>query len=54
MDDRDVAALDRLPEEAFVEAAAPWFEGAPGFLRRLAAARPFGSGARLKGISRSP
>jgi len=47
MDDRDVAALDRLPEDAFVEAAAPWFEGAPAFLRRLAAARPFGSGARL-------
>lgn len=35
--------LDRLPDEAFVERMAPLFEGAPRFLRRLAAARPFGS-----------
>jgi 2-oxo-4-hydroxy-4-carboxy--5-ureidoimidazoline (OHCU) decarboxylase len=37
-------SLDRLaslPAEAFVGAIAPWFEGAPGFLWRLAAARPF-------------
>jgi 2-oxo-4-hydroxy-4-carboxy--5-ureidoimidazoline (OHCU) decarboxylase len=47
MDDRDVAALDRLPVAAFVEAAAPWFEGAPRFLRRLAAARPFGDSSTL-------
>lgn len=37
----DVAALDALPEAEFVAAAAPWFEGAPRFLARLAAARPF-------------
>lgn len=37
----DVAALDALPEDAFVVAVAPWFEGAPRFLARLAAARPF-------------
>src|SRR5262249_46396663 len=40
VDDRDVRALDLLPPEAFAAAAAPWFEGAPRFLRRLAAARP--------------
>ena len=38
----DVAALDALPDDAFVAAAAPWFEGAPRFLARLAADRPFG------------
>jgi 2-oxo-4-hydroxy-4-carboxy--5-ureidoimidazoline (OHCU) decarboxylase len=38
----DVAALDALSPAAFVAAAAPWFEGAPRFLARLAAARPFG------------
>src|SRR5438552_7451275 len=37
----DVAALDALPADAFVAAASPWFEGAPRFLARLAAARPF-------------
>ena len=37
----EVAALDALPPDAFVAAAAPWFEGAPRFLARLAAARPF-------------
>jgi 2-oxo-4-hydroxy-4-carboxy--5-ureidoimidazoline (OHCU) decarboxylase len=47
VDARDVAALDALPEEAFVAAAAPWFEGAPRFLRRLAAARPFGDADTL-------
>lgn len=49
MDDADVRALDALPEDAFVAAAAPWFEGAPRFLRRLAAARPFGDAATLFG-----
>jgi 2-oxo-4-hydroxy-4-carboxy--5-ureidoimidazoline (OHCU) decarboxylase len=39
----DVAKLDALPGDAFVAAAAPWFEGAPRFLARLAAARPFGN-----------
>jgi 2-oxo-4-hydroxy-4-carboxy--5-ureidoimidazoline (OHCU) decarboxylase len=38
----DPFELDRLPEESFVERMAPLFEGAPRFLRRLAAARPFG------------
>jgi 2-oxo-4-hydroxy-4-carboxy-5-ureidoimidazoline decarboxylase len=37
----DVATLDALSPDAFVAAAAPWFEGAPRFLARLAAARPF-------------
>jgi 2-oxo-4-hydroxy-4-carboxy--5-ureidoimidazoline (OHCU) decarboxylase len=43
----DVAALDALPDDAFVAAAAPWFEGAPRFLARLAAARPFADARRL-------
>jgi 2-oxo-4-hydroxy-4-carboxy--5-ureidoimidazoline (OHCU) decarboxylase len=43
----DVAALDALPGDAFVAAAAPWFEGAPRFLTRLAADRPFGDVATL-------
>ncbi len=37
----DVATLDTLPEDAFIAAVSPWFEGAPRFLARLAAARPF-------------
>jgi 2-oxo-4-hydroxy-4-carboxy-5-ureidoimidazoline decarboxylase len=37
----DVAALDAMPEPAFVAATAPLFEGAPRFLARLASARPF-------------
>ena len=45
----DVARLDALPEDAFVAATAPWFEGAPRFLRRLAAARPFGDESTLFG-----
>jgi 2-oxo-4-hydroxy-4-carboxy--5-ureidoimidazoline (OHCU) decarboxylase len=43
----DVAALDALPGDAFVAAASPWFEGAPRFLKRLAAARPFADERRL-------
>ncbi len=43
----DVAALDALPEDAFVAAAAPWFEGAPRFLVRLGRARPFGDASTL-------
>lgn len=39
----DAGTLDGLPAEAFEAALAPYFEGAPGFLQRLAAARPFGS-----------
>ena len=42
-----MAALDALPEDAFVAATGPWFEGAPRFLHRLAAARPFGDVDRL-------
>ena len=43
----EVAALDALPPDAFVAAAAPWFEGAPRFLARLAAARPFSDESTL-------
>jgi 2-oxo-4-hydroxy-4-carboxy-5-ureidoimidazoline decarboxylase len=39
--DREITVLDDLPETAFIAAVAPWFEGAPRFLARLAAARPF-------------
>jgi 2-oxo-4-hydroxy-4-carboxy--5-ureidoimidazoline (OHCU) decarboxylase len=45
----DVAGLDALPEPEFVAAVAPWFEGAPRFLARLADARPFGDEATLFG-----
>jgi 2-oxo-4-hydroxy-4-carboxy-5-ureidoimidazoline decarboxylase len=37
----EVGELDALPEDAFIAAVAPWFEGAPRFLARLARARPF-------------
>lgn len=47
MGELDVAALDALPPTAFVAAAGPWFEGAPRFLARLAAARPFGDETTL-------
>ena len=43
----DAARLDRLPGAEFVAAMAPLFEGAPRFLARLAAGRPFGSTERL-------
>ena len=45
----DVAALDALPGDAFVAEASPWFEGAPRFLARLAAARPYGDAPTLFG-----
>jgi 2-oxo-4-hydroxy-4-carboxy--5-ureidoimidazoline (OHCU) decarboxylase len=35
--------LDDAPEREFIDAMTPLFEGAPRFLARLAAARPFGS-----------
>ncbi len=38
----EVALLDGLDAEACAAALAPLFEGAPRFLARLAAARPFG------------
>ena len=43
----DVAELDALSPDAFMAVAAPWFEGAPRFLARLAAARPFGDATTL-------
>jgi 2-oxo-4-hydroxy-4-carboxy--5-ureidoimidazoline (OHCU) decarboxylase len=43
----EVAALDALSPDAFAAAVAPWFEGAPRFLARLAAARPFRDEATL-------
>jgi 2-oxo-4-hydroxy-4-carboxy-5-ureidoimidazoline decarboxylase len=43
----DAARLDRLPEGEFIAAMAPLFEGAPRFLARLAAERPYGSAERL-------
>lgn len=43
MTSTSVEDLDRLSPEAFAEAVAPLFEGAPRFLGRLAAARPFGA-----------
>ena len=39
----EIGALDAASGREFVAAVAPLFEGAPGFLWRLAAARPFGS-----------
>jgi 2-oxo-4-hydroxy-4-carboxy--5-ureidoimidazoline (OHCU) decarboxylase len=39
----DVGALDAMLARDFTAAMAPLFEGAPRFLDRLAAARPFGS-----------
>jgi len=38
-----VEVLDRLPAATFVASVAPLFEGAPTFLARLAAARPYGT-----------
>jgi OHCU decarboxylase len=47
VNDRDVAGLDAMPPPAFIAAVSPWFEGAPRFLARLAAARPFGDASTL-------
>jgi 2-oxo-4-hydroxy-4-carboxy--5-ureidoimidazoline (OHCU) decarboxylase len=38
----EIATLDTLPPAQFIEVVAPLFQGAPRFLARLAAARPFG------------
>ena len=46
------AAIDTAPAAAFVADMAPLFEGAPGFLWRLAAARPVGSAEGLFGRAR--
>lgn len=43
----DIERIDRLPPEHASAALAPLFEGAPGFLRRLADARPFETWPRL-------
>ena len=43
----DAAKLDAMPAGEFVARIGPLFEGAPGFLYRLAAARPFGDAERL-------
>jgi 2-oxo-4-hydroxy-4-carboxy-5-ureidoimidazoline decarboxylase len=40
---QDLGALDSAPAAEFEAALAPLFEGAPRFLARLAAARPFAS-----------
>lgn len=49
--------LDTAPRDAFLEAVSPLFERAPGFLGRLADARPFGSWEGLfreaEGIARA-
>ena len=45
----EIATLDGLPADAFVEVVAPLFEGAPRFLARLAGARPFGDEDTLFG-----
>jgi 2-oxo-4-hydroxy-4-carboxy--5-ureidoimidazoline (OHCU) decarboxylase len=42
-----VAALNAFPAPAFAAAMAPFFEGAPRFLARLAAARPFSDETHL-------
>lgn len=43
----ELERLDALDEEACAAVLAPLFEGAPRFLRRLCAARPFGDTDRL-------
>ena len=46
------AAVDAASAAKFVAAMAPLFEGAPGFLWRLAAARPAGSAWTAEGLFR--
>jgi 2-oxo-4-hydroxy-4-carboxy--5-ureidoimidazoline (OHCU) decarboxylase len=43
----DAFELDAVPAARFAATVGPMFEFAPGFLYRLAAARPFGSAARM-------
>jgi 2-oxo-4-hydroxy-4-carboxy-5-ureidoimidazoline decarboxylase len=45
----EIATLDGLSPAQFIEVVAPLFEGAPRFLARLAAARPFGDEETLFG-----
>jgi 2-oxo-4-hydroxy-4-carboxy--5-ureidoimidazoline (OHCU) decarboxylase len=47
-----IDALNALSEQEFAEEVAPLFEGAHGFLRRLAAARPFDSDHALVAMAR--
>jgi 2-oxo-4-hydroxy-4-carboxy--5-ureidoimidazoline (OHCU) decarboxylase len=47
-----IERLNALPEDEFVAALAPLFEGAPGFLRRLANARPFETEEHLFDVAR--
>ena len=49
----DIQALDGCLVSTFTAAVAPLFEGAPRFLGRLAAARPFGSTAELFAAART-
>ena len=48
-----VPELDGLASDAFVVSVAPLFEGAPRYLARLAAARPFGDVAGFEARARS-
>jgi 2-oxo-4-hydroxy-4-carboxy--5-ureidoimidazoline (OHCU) decarboxylase len=48
-----VAELDAMAPDAFVAAVEPLFEGAPGFVRRMADARPFGDEDGLFGAARA-
>lgn len=47
-----IAELDALPAEACAAGLAPLFEGAPRFLERLCAARPFGEADGLFAAAR--
>lgn len=52
-----IGELDRIPAPACAAALAPLFEGAPAFLARLCAARPFGDAptlfARARAVARA-
>lgn len=50
---RTVEELNRLDESAFAEELSELFEGAPGFVRRLAGARPFEDEAALFDAARA-
>lgn len=49
----DIRRLDAGDEATVTAALAPLFEGAPGFLSRLAAERPFGDWQTLFAVSRA-
>jgi 2-oxo-4-hydroxy-4-carboxy--5-ureidoimidazoline (OHCU) decarboxylase len=48
-----IEELDRMSAAAFVEAASPWFEGAPRYVRRLAAERPYRTWDSFWGVART-